>query len=169
MVLNIEELSKKYKVRRLKEGDTEEIVSLCSQNELYYRYCPPFVSKESILADMKALPPNKDYPDKYYVGYFDGERLIAVLDLIMAFPNEKTAFIGFFMTDVSIQNNGIGSSLIGELTDHLRSIGVESIRLGWADGNPRAMHFWHKNGFVETGVKYDTDDYTVVVAQKDIL
>ena len=168
MVLNVEEFSKKYKVRVLEADDVDGIVSLCSENKQYYKYCPPLVTHESIQADMKALPPDKDYSDKYYVGYFDGDKLIAVLDLIMAYPNEKTAFVGFFMTDVSGQNKGMGSSLVSELGDYLHGIGVKSIRLGWVDGNPQAEHFWLKNGFAPTGVKYDTDNYTVVVAQKDI-
>ena len=52
--------------------------------------------------DMNALPPNKEMCDKYYLGFYDGEKLIAVMDFIMAYPDELTAFIGFFMTDVSI-------------------------------------------------------------------
>ena len=36
-------------------------------------------------------------------------------------------------------------------------------------GNPQAEHFWKKNLFIETKITYDTDDYTVVVAQRTIL
>ena len=32
------------------------------------------------------------------MGYYDGEKLIAVMDLILTYPDEQTAFIGFFMT-----------------------------------------------------------------------
>lgn len=160
--------SNKYIVRCLSKSDIEEIFSLCSKNGLYYQYCPPFVTKEIIIADMNALPPNKDISDKYYVGYYNNNELIAVMDLIMKYPNEQTVFIGFFMTDVSVQNAGIGSRMIEELCDFLRSIGILSIRLGWVNGNPQAEHFWHKNGFAETGITYDTGNYTVVVAQKDL-
>ena len=115
---------------------------------------------------MKALPPNKDVSDKYYVGYYKEKELIAVMDLIMAYPDEKTAFIGFFMTAAPIQNAGIGSSIIDGLCGSLADIGLSSIRLGWVKGNPQAEHFWHKNTFMETGITYDTDQYTVVVAQR---
>lgn len=53
------------------------------------------MTEQSILDDMNALPPNKEICDKYYVGYYKGEELIAVMDFIMAYPDEKTAFIGF--------------------------------------------------------------------------
>lgn len=166
--MDISLFSKAYEVRQLSVLDVDGIVSLCSKNELYYRYCPPFVTKESILEDMRALPPGKEYPDKYYVGYFNGENLVAVMDLIMKYPDEKTAFIGFFMVDYFVQNTGIGSKLIGELCSYLPSVGMSYIRLCWVEGNPQAEHFWHKNGFGETGVKCDMGQYTVIVAQREL-
>ena len=33
------------------------------------------------------------------------------MDFIMAYPDEKTAFIGFFMTETSIQNTGTAQQL----------------------------------------------------------
>ena len=113
------------------ESDVERIYELCRKNSLYYQYCPPLVSEESIICDMNALPQNKDMQDKYYIGYYDGERLIAVMDLIMDFPDETTAFIGFFMTDVAIQNTGIGSGIIKDLCVCLAQIGISKVRLGW--------------------------------------
>ena len=113
--MNIALLSSNYNVRRLNIADVQDIYSLCIRNESYYRYCPPFVTKHSILNDMKALPDGKDISDKYYIGYYDGKELIAVMDLIMSYPKEQNAFIGFFMTSLSIQNTGIGSCIIDEL------------------------------------------------------
>ncbi len=164
--MDVSLLSDRYLVQMMGESDVERIYELCRKNSLYYQYCPPFVSEESIISDMKALPPNKDMRDKYYVGYFDGERLIAVMDLIMGFPDETTAFIGFFMTDAAIQNTGIGSGIIEDLCVYLTQIGISKVRLGRVKDNPQAKHFWHKNKFVETGAFYDTDKYTVIVAQR---
>ena len=164
--MDISFFSNEYTVRRMEKTDVADIYLLCSKNGLYYQYCPPFVTKQSILDDMKALPPNKEMCDKYYVGYYKGKELIAVMDLIMAYPDEKTAFIGFFMTAASIQNTGIGSNIVDDLCRYLADIGLLSVRLGWVKGNPQAEHFWHKNSFKETGITYDTDNYTVVVAQR---
>lgn len=94
------------------------------------------------------------------------QELIAVMDFIMAYPDKKTAFIGFFMTAVSIQNMGIGSGIIDDLCCYLTDIGLSYVRLGWVKGNLQAEHFWHKNRFIETGITYDTDNYTVTVAQR---
>lgn len=148
------------------EKDIAEIYALCRNNVLYYKFCPPFVTEQSIANDMKALPPNKEDSDKYYLGYHDGEKLIAVMDLIMGYPDKKTAFIGFFMTDVSCQGIGVGSNIVHDLCLYLKTCGLTGVRLGWVKGNPQAEHFWHKNGFAETGVTNVTDTYTVVVAQR---
>ena len=166
--MEISLLSDCYHVLRMTEDNIAEIYALCRNNTLYYHYCPPFVTEESIASDMKVLPPNKESSDKFFLGYYDGEKLIAVMDLILSYPDRDTAFIGFFMTDTSVQNAGIGSGIIKTLCSFLKNHGFSSVRLGWVKGNPQAEHFWKKNLFIETGVTYNTDDYTVVVAQRTI-
>ena len=164
--MNISFLSERYLVQRIQRRDVAEVFELCRKNRLYYEYCPPFVSEQSIVKDMHQLPPDKQMEDKYYLGYYEGQKLIAVLDLIMDYPDQSTAFIGFFMTDVSVQNNGIGSGIIEELCGYLSRAGIAKVRLGWVKGNPQAEHFWRKNGFTETGVTSPRKNYTVTFAQR---
>ena len=104
--------SKKYYVRKLQKNDIDQIYGLCSKNHLYYQYCPPYVTRKSIESDMMILPGNIDIKDKYYVGYFKNEKLIAVLDLIYGYPKKDIVFIGFFMMDINVQKNGIGSAIV---------------------------------------------------------
>ena len=166
--IDVSLISNKYRVRLLSREDVPEVVALCSKNEQYYRYCPPFVSEQSIIEDMNALPPRKEAGDKYYIGYYDGDKLTAVMDLIVGFPNSSTAFIGFFMVAAEDSGRGIGTGIIDELCAFLKENGFEFIRLGRAKGNPQPERFWHKNGFVETGVSYDTEDYTVIVMEREL-
>lgn len=167
-MLDIKDFSSRYEVRFIKDDDVPYVYRFCSQNILYYQYCPPFVTEDSIRKDMVVLPPKKTADDKYYVGYFHKSRLVAVMDFIMEFPNKDTSFIGFFMTDASLQNKGVGSGIITDLCACLSRTGITHIRLGWVKGNPQAEHFWHKNGFTETGITYDADGYTVIVAERVI-
>ena len=166
--MQVEGLSAHYLTRELTAADLPHILVLCSKNEQYYQYCPPQATEQSIGADMEALPPGKEKQDKYYVGFFDGERLIAVLDLILAYPDPKTAFIGFFMVEKTLHRSGVGSGIMDEICEYLSRSGFSSVRLGWAEGNLQAEQFWRKNGFRETGVTYNGDDYTVIIAQRDI-
>lgn len=165
-MLSLLNYSKYYTVKRLTDGDISDVVALCSMNKIYYQFCPPFVTEESIADDMTALPPGVNETDKHYVGFYDADKLIAVMDLITGFPDEQTAFIGFFMTDVSVQNAGVGTTIINELFAYLRELGFKLVKLGWVQGNPQAEHFWKKNGFIETGDVQEMDDYSVVVAQR---
>ena len=161
-------LSKRYKVRRLTEEDIPALLALCADNPLYYRYCPPAPSAESLLGALAALPPRRTLNDKYYLGFFEGGRLAAVLDMIPGFPKPEIAFWGFFMLRRELQGQGRGSALVSGLCGALAALGFRAVRLGWVRGNPQAEHFWKKNGFRETGVSYETGNYTVVVAQREL-
>lgn len=72
-------------MRRLGERDVDTILALCEGNRLFYQYHPPMATRESILADMTALPPGKGMEDKAYVGFFEGKKLVAVLDWISGY------------------------------------------------------------------------------------
>lgn len=41
-----------------------------------------------------SLPPKVKIDDKYFVGYFESDKLIAVMDLIDGYPDKKTALLG---------------------------------------------------------------------------
>lgn len=166
--MDIQNFSAQFSVRILTDSDVSQVYELCKNNPIYYQHCPPFVSEKSIRKDMAALPPHKTMEDKFYVGYFDQNKLIAVLDLIREFPDKDTVFIGFFMVDIGVQHKGVGTKIIDDLCLYLQQQGYSHIRLSWVKSNPQAEHFWHKNGFTETGVTSQTENYTMIFAQRDI-
>lgn len=49
--------------------DVEKIYELYRKNTLYYEYCPPFVTENSIRQDMQALPLDKDFKDTTILFY----------------------------------------------------------------------------------------------------
>ena len=164
--MEVKLFSNKYGVRKLTNENIEEIYKLLSRNVLYYEYCPPFVTRQSIMADMNALPPGKMMEDKYYLGYCQQDQLIAVMDLIDGYPEKGIAYIGFFMTDVSVQGNGLGTEIIEDLCDYLVREGYCSIRLAWVKGNPQAEHFWIKNRFVPIMETESNIADTVILAER---
>lgn len=158
----------KSQFRILTEEDIPQIYELFLGNPLYFQHCPPQPSFESIRQDMCALPPGKSDEDKHYGGLFEGNRLIAVIDLITGFPNEKTLFIGFFMIRKEEQGNGFGTEVISELCREVYAQGFSHIRLGYVKGNPQSEAFWHKNQFVKTGAEAQTEQYTIVIMERDL-
>lgn len=147
--MNVQELSSRYAVRRLTKSDIDEILALCAGNPLFYRYHPPRATCDSIRADMAALPPNAQEENKFYLGYFAGERLCAVLDLILDWPGAGIAYIGFFMMAAEKQGKGIGSSIVAELSAALKKLNVRELCLAIDRGNPQSEAFWRKNGFLK--------------------
>ena len=141
------DLSTKYFVRKLTENDIDSIFELSSGNALFYRFHPPFVTKESIREDMLALPPGKGYGDKFYIGFFHGGKLAALMDFIRDYPDNGVIFIGLFMVDAAIQGQGIGTEILRECCSCWQAFGYRKVRLGVDKGNPQSGAFWRKNGF----------------------
>lgn len=50
--MEIQNFSAQFSVRKLTDNDVSQIYELCKNNHIYYQYCPPFVSEESIQKDM---------------------------------------------------------------------------------------------------------------------
>lgn len=163
-MLNIEKISSEYTVRKLEEKDINDILELMISNPTYYKYCPPQPSINSIKEDMLALPPNKDYDDKYYIGLFSDE-LVCVMDLIDHYPDYNSLFIGFFMMNKKYQGKGKASIIFKELENYCKNK-YNEIRLGYVKDNNESKSFWIKNGFKPTGVISHQEFYDVVVMNK---
>ena len=143
--------------RRLTEADAAQVCALMQGNPLFYRYHPPQPTPESIRTDMTALPPGKAMEDKWFVGFYDGDCLIAVMDLILNYPAADTAFIGLFMTAHDRQGCGLGSRILRDCIARLAAAGYHRLRLAVDVGNPQSLAFWTKNGFVLTGEVHPND------------
>ena len=164
-MLDISRFSSRYAVRFLRDGDADEILALCLRNTQYYAYCGKQPSRELILSDLRLTPPGKDLSAKYYVGFYDGSALAAVLDLIKGYPDESSCFIGFFMMDRALQGRQIGSGIIRELCEYLKEAGFASVLLAIDKGNPQSTHFWKKNGFAVIR-EIEQDGGTLLLAEK---
>lgn len=151
--MEIQGLSASFEVRVLLESDVDIIYDVCRENEVFYQYHPPFVTKESVIEDMRDLPPGKTYRDKFFVGFFKGGSLIAFMDLVLGYPSEETAYIGLFMVSADCQCKGVGSTIVRECISYLRGAGYTKVRLGTDIGNPQSNAFWVKNGFIQVGKK----------------
>lgn len=145
--MDVSLLSKEFSVRKLYKSDIAALFELMRKNTLYYQYHPPLVTVESIEEDMRALPSGKSSKDKYYIGFFENEKPVAVADIILDYPAQDIAFVGFFMTDVIYQGKGIGSKIISEVCESLKTQGYKKVRLGVDKGNPQSYSFWAKNCF----------------------
>ena len=166
--MKIQHLSSRYTVRDLHPTDAKIVYEVLKNNTIFYKYHPPMVTVESILEDMEALPPNKGYEDKHYIGLFREDTLVAVMDLIEHYPNPGTALLGFFAMNTNLQGQGIGTEIISDSVTYLAQLGFEKVRLGIDKGNPQSKAFWLKNGFAFTGEEYESDGSTILVMERKL-
>lgn len=164
--MELQQLCRRYDVRNLLPEDAAMIYDVLKHNTIFYQYHPPMVTVESILADMEALPPDKGYEDKHYIGFFQNATLVALMDLIEHYPQPGTALIGFFAVNTRFQGKGIGTTIISDSVDYLAQLGFEKVRLGIDAGNPQSKAFWMKNRFELTGEEFPNDVSSYVMMER---
>lgn len=163
--MKLSSLSRQYQVHKIQESDIAPVYELCKGNSLYYQHCGCTASIDAVREDMQALPPGKKSEDKYYIGFYDNNQLLAVMDLIEGYPCEDTVYIGFFMVGQKFQKCGIGTKIIQELLLSCKAKGFLNIKLGYVKGNLQSEHFWLKNHFSKTGQETHTEKYIAVEMQ----
>lgn len=165
--LNVNDFSDRFLVRFMEEDDISTIYEMTRKNVQYYEFNGKENVIEDIANDLIICPPGKNLNDKYYVGFFDGETLLAVIDLYDGYPDEKTAYIGFFMMNKEYQGKEIGTKIVSVLFEYLKSVGFERVRLGYERENPQSKHFWKKNQFQDI-TEVSQDGIIIVVAERNL-
>ena len=94
-MFDLSKLSTQYRVRYMNDSDTDALLDFCLQNDQYYRYCGKQPSRELILHDLHITPPNTSADAKYYIGFYDGDILVAIMDLIDGYPAINPISINF--------------------------------------------------------------------------
>ena len=164
--MDLSKLSTVYNIRRMGENDVPLILDLENGNQLYFNYCPPKPSKQSVLNDLQALPEGKNRDDKFYIGFFKENRLAAIMDFIVSYPIKETIYIGLFMMDCKESGQGKGSRIINEILTAFREEGFIKVRLAYMKENPQSKRFWEKCGFTEIGIEKENEHGKAVVLEK---
>ena len=165
---NISQLSTKYRIKKMEKEDISRILNLENSNPQYFAYCPPKPCRKTVLNDLKALPEGKSLEDKFYIGFFENDSLIAIMDFILSFPKEDTIFIGLFMMDSKESGKGKGSAIIAEALTTWKSEGYTKVRLAYMKGNMQSRNFWRKCGFTEAGVEKENEQGVAVIMEKNV-
>ena len=72
------------------------------------------------------------------------------------------------MVDPEYQRKEIGTVIVSETVEYLRSIGKTAVRLAIDKGNPQSTHFWAKNGF-EVLFETQINGWTKLVTERMLL
>ncbi|MBU3810609.1 MAG: GNAT family N-acetyltransferase [Candidatus Niameybacter stercoravium] len=134
----------------------------------YYEYFKMEPNSEKIKENLTGLPPNTTMEDKYFTGFYERDKLVAILDLITGYPTEDIAYICWFMMNKEFQYAGIGSAIITEIILQLKEKHVRSVQLEYIKGNQQSQKFGVKNKFIPTGSEVEEDNYTIITMQREI-
>ena len=167
--LDIEALSTDHQVKKITEADITAVYDLCRANRRYYRYAKTEPTKRNLTEVISEMPEGTEPSQKHFLGFYDMDgSLAAILDLITDYPENGSAFIGWFMVDAKQQGHGVGSQIFADIRASLEAQGVTKLSLAVIKENEPAIEFWEKQGFVLTGEEVEKERYTVVKMERKL-
>lgn len=167
-VLELETFSSDYDVRRITEADITDVYRLCRSNRRYYYIMHETPTKENLTAVISEIPGDKGKENKFFVGFYDEDDLVAVMDLITGYPEKDSAFIGWFMVNGEKQRMGIGSQIFADVRASLAAQGYGTLSLYCVKENAEAITFWEGQGFLPTGEETKRGRHTLAVYSRKI-
>ena len=102
-MIDVTDLSKSYNIKKLTINDIDTIYDFYKNNNRYFSYLDTTPSKQSVIEDMNETPNGISIDNKYFIGYYKENNLIAIIDLIDGYPNPNEAYIGLFMLTRTIK------------------------------------------------------------------
>ncbi len=160
-------LSSEFAVKQLQEEDMTEVFHLCRKNRRFYRTIHERPRRKE-LTEMMTNAAAGQAEGNRFVGFYDENDLIAVIDLIKGYPGDNEAYIGWFMVDAERQGNGIGSQLFADVRAALEADGCNRIVLACPSENEDALRFWEGQGFTRTGETVDKETHTALLLEKKL-
>lgn len=142
--------NQEFIIRLIDESDFSEVFKL-------FKACPDYfeivsgeeADEQSVNIFYEALPPNKDYEDKYSIGVYSKSHLVGVIDLVKDFPKKGTWMLGLMLITPEFRNLGLGKGLHEYIKEIARVEEVNQLRVGVVMENTRALEYWKAFGYIE--------------------
>ena len=90
--MQVEHLSSDYQVSLLSKKDVPKIYQLYQGNPLYFEHMKTQPTLENTKEDLIVLPPGKQKQDKFFVGFWEKEKLIADINTAVSKSINKMMF-----------------------------------------------------------------------------
>ncbi|MDQ3366547.1 MAG: GNAT family N-acetyltransferase [Myxococcota bacterium] len=104
---------------------------------------PPDAAEEMV----HDLPPGRTLADKFVVGCWVADQLVAAADLVRGLRRSDDWCIGLFLVTPALRNHGRGTAILTGLLHWLASMGASSVCLVVQKQNIGALRFWTRSGF----------------------
>ncbi len=172
IIHSLREKLKNYKIIPITEENIEEAFQLMRSNTYFYSKTQFHeLTLEECREDITALPPDTTIDQKFFLGIYEEDRMIAVLDYLEGYPTKDTAFIGLFMLDNEIHGMGIGKNIIDAFIRSAKENQYIKVKLGCFETNEIGHRVWSKLGFEkerETKREVDGRELNLIVMQRPL-
>ncbi|WP_214700248.1 N-acetyltransferase [Exiguobacterium sp. s57] len=99
----------------------------------------------------------------------EGERIIAIADLLKKHPVDGSLWLGLFVVDESLHGTGLAQTLYEQLENQYMRPYQTEFRLGVLPHNERARRFWERNGYEYEKDSVTNKDVRVHVLKKQLI
>ena len=167
--LDLAALSGAFDVRTLASEDLPEVFALARSNRVYFRYLHERPTRANLTELVGRLPEGAEPTARHFVGYYDADGyLVAVLNLVLGWPDERSAFVGWLMVAADMQRQGVGSQLVADLRAVLEAEGYARIVLQLPERAEDGRAFWEAQGFAATGERDESGRQPLVTLAREI-
>ncbi len=138
-----------YSIHRLTSQDAPVLQRLFEKCQDYMLLVDghPAVPNAAV-GEFQDRPPGKSIEDKFLFGIVDSHNeLVGELDVLRAYPEEDTWWIGLLLLNPAVRSQGIGEKVLEGFVDYVRANDGKAIMLGVVAENKSAYRFWIRMGF----------------------
>ena len=105
----------------------------------------------SCRASASAVPPGFDVANKHFISFWEGKKCVAVLDFLAGYPGPDSLYLGLLLVHGDLHGAGVGQSIVNALLAAAKKDDFAQVQLAVIESNAKAIAFWEKLGFVQTG------------------
>lgn len=95
-----------------------------------------------------AAPPGLSESDLLHFAIMDGNAMLGMMCIAHGYEFPDDWWIGLVLLDPAFRGRGIGRAVVHLIKERASEQGIASLKLSVLEANPRAMHFWIREGFL---------------------
>jgi len=107
-------------------------------------------SKKEVLEKFNALPPGKNYKDKFVLEIYKcRNELIGIIEIVKNFSVYGEWMLGLLLIEPGERDNGLGKLIHEALARWTMTLGAKSFRIGVIEENYKGKKFWANLGYTK--------------------
>lgn len=95
-----------------------------------------------------AAPPGLGTRDLLHFAVMENQAMAGMICVAQGYELPNDWWIGLMLLDPAFRGRGLGRAVLQLIRRKARAAGMQMLKLSVLEANPRAMHFWVREGFV---------------------